>query len=107
MRFCLYRHASRISRDKAATKTEDTSPPAEPTPPRHVLKQRNPGSHSLFFFLCNNSPTGAIVEVARSRTIRHTHAHTHIQPMALLWTSNQPLAQTAINTTRNKHNRQT
>ena len=37
--------------------------------------------------------------------ITHRHTHTRTHPVALLWTSNQPLAQAATYTTHNKHMR--
>jgi hypothetical protein len=62
----------------------------------------------LFFFLFfsvvqqPNSCLGHLtVEVYRSHTIRHAH------PVGLLWTSDQLDAKAAIDTTHNKHKRQT
>ena len=38
---------------------------------------------------------------------RQTDTHTHTHPVALPWTSDQPVADAATNTTHNKHNRRT
>jgi hypothetical protein len=48
-------------------------------------------------------------EVSRSHTIRHKHAHTHSHThlVGVLWTSDHLVAEAAIHTTHNKHNRRT
>jgi len=71
-------------------------------PPRHVLKQRNPGRHSLFFFCA-----ATVQLVPLLRLLDHAQLDTHTQPIAFLWTSDQPVAQAAINTKHNKHKRRT
>ena len=37
----------------------------------------------------------------------HTHTHTHTHPVGLLYKSNQPVAEVATYTARNKHKRRT
>jgi hypothetical protein len=47
-----------------------------------------------------------IVEVSRSHTSKthtHTHTHTHIHTVVLLWKNDQPVAEAATYTIRNKH----
>jgi hypothetical protein len=68
--------------------------------------------YKLFFSVAqqpNSDPGHFIVEVSRSKIHARTHAHTHThtQPVGLLWTSDQSVAEAATCTTHNKHKRST
>jgi len=43
------------------------------------------------------------VEVSRSHTVTQTHTHTHTHTIKSLWTSYQPVADSATCTTHNTH----
>jgi hypothetical protein len=48
-----------------------------------------------------------IVEVPRSHIIRHTHTHTHIQPVRFIWTTDRLFAEASTYTTHKKHEERT
>ena len=56
---------------------------------------------NVYVILLRNTPTGAYA-APLLRFLNHTQRHT--QPVGLLWTGDQPVAEAATYTTHNKHN---
>jgi hypothetical protein len=60
------------------------------------------------FFRGANSPTQAqAVSLLRFRDHTQLDTHTHTHPVGLLWTSDQPVTESATYTTHKKHKRRT
>ena len=61
----------------------------------HAVRCLNQGTNSTFFFHDPTAPSWSWPPRYRGFTMTHTHAHTHTHSFGILWTNNQPEAETS------------